>query len=319
MASFGSHRYAPNSDSTAEQTWGFELQNGYLAAPSMNREVSTSSHESRSEGSVASVQENYYETSPIAWSNANSPLPGPEGDFYPSKAALFGEEARRSSGTSVLENQTGETQLPPFNPVEGDPRIMWQMYYKYGVSEEKAFWTLREGYSASPEFPQVRPDEKAYKVVHREDLLKRNTGEKVEEWLQDRQISTEWWRCSKCLQRVSIKKNKYVCSKCNTHCERKRILARGKRAKQRRQQDPSERRHKHSVRDAVASSSSSQPPPSQPLTVLASDQIEGRVPSLDQRQADGEAVTYSEKGTCGNFEYNDGLDEDGGFQATSTF
>ncbi|KAK1966736.1 hypothetical protein LY78DRAFT_577811 [Colletotrichum sublineola] len=62
---------------------------------------------------------------------------------------------------------------------------------------------------------------------HNEDIFKRGTH--VEDsWLKGRNLSSRWWRCSKCLIRVDV--NSYpdhVCPKCKNPCEDKRKRARG--------------------------------------------------------------------------------------------
>ncbi|TEA14905.1 hypothetical protein C8034_v002853 [Colletotrichum sidae] len=61
---------------------------------------------------------------------------------------------------------------------------------------------------------------------HNEDIFKR--GSHVDDsWLQGRNLSSRWWRCSKCLIRVDV--NSYpdhVCPKCKNPCEDKRKAAR---------------------------------------------------------------------------------------------
>ncbi|KAL0777925.1 hypothetical protein CaCOL14_005578 [Colletotrichum acutatum] len=62
---------------------------------------------------------------------------------------------------------------------------------------------------------------------HNEDIFKRGTHVD-DSWLQGRNLSSRWWRCSKCLIRVDV--NSYpdhVCPKCKNPCEDKRKRARG--------------------------------------------------------------------------------------------
>ncbi|UNI21195.1 hypothetical protein JDV02_007206 [Purpureocillium takamizusanense] len=60
---------------------------------------------------------------------------------------------------------------------------------------------------------------------HKEDIEKRG-GSINEEWLEDRHVSSSWWRCSKCLKRVYIERNGYECPGCKTTCQAKRKEAR---------------------------------------------------------------------------------------------
>lgn len=62
---------------------------------------------------------------------------------------------------------------------------------------------------------------------HKEDIEKRG-GTINEEWLGDRQVSSNWWRCSKCLKRIYIDRNGYACPNCKTSCQAKRKEARRK-------------------------------------------------------------------------------------------
>ncbi|KAG6041785.1 hypothetical protein E4U41_001997 [Claviceps citrina] len=66
---------------------------------------------------------------------------------------------------------------------------------------------------------------------HKEDIEKRGSGSGSgssvnEEWLEDRRVSSTWWRCPKCLHRIYIKHNGYECPDCKTPCQAKRIEAR---------------------------------------------------------------------------------------------
>lgn len=60
---------------------------------------------------------------------------------------------------------------------------------------------------------------------HKEDIEKRG-GSANEEWLEDRRVSSTWWRCSKCLNRIYIEQNGYECPNCKSTCQAKRKEAR---------------------------------------------------------------------------------------------
>ncbi|EXV02422.1 hypothetical protein X797_004552 [Metarhizium robertsii] len=60
---------------------------------------------------------------------------------------------------------------------------------------------------------------------HKEDIEKRG-GSINEEWLEDRRVSSTWWRCSKCLKRIYIDQDGYECPHCKTTCQPKRKEAR---------------------------------------------------------------------------------------------
>jgi hypothetical protein len=60
---------------------------------------------------------------------------------------------------------------------------------------------------------------------HKEDLPKRGSkADKTEstDRFQDRVIKLDWWRCSKCLNRVSIKFYGWECPECKVLCDRDR-------------------------------------------------------------------------------------------------
>ena len=74
---------------------------------------------------------------------------------------------------------------------------------------------------------------------HKEDLghakrAKKEDGQKwkraQENWVAERNISANWWRCAKCLSRVRVDHNGWECRQCNGACEQERITRReGKR------------------------------------------------------------------------------------------
>lgn len=47
-----------------------------------------------------------------------------------------------------------------------------------------------------------------------------------EQWLLERVIFPHYWRCSKCLDRITVSKNGWDCPRCKTTCEGDRIEAR---------------------------------------------------------------------------------------------
>ncbi|KUI73041.1 hypothetical protein VM1G_08379 [Cytospora mali] len=67
-----------------------------------------------------------------------------------------------------------------------------------------------------------------YRTFHKEDLCRRN-GKEVPGWFDDRNISTSWWRCTKCLKRVSYHKYEWECNDCEQILEPERINARKRR------------------------------------------------------------------------------------------
>jgi len=76
-----------------------------------------------------------------------------------------------------------------------------------------------------------------YREFHTEDLFKRGQPkhsmkkpETVEEFLAARiqGLNLNWWRCSKCLQRVHVSPNGYTCPTCNLACEPERTAFREK-------------------------------------------------------------------------------------------
>lgn len=77
-----------------------------------------------------------------------------------------------------------------------------------------------------------------YREYHSEDLIKRgqpgrNSGlkhrkqspEAVGEFLAAlvMNVSLNWWRCSRCVQRVPVNSHGYTCPRCNLSCEPERV------------------------------------------------------------------------------------------------
>ncbi|KEY72093.1 hypothetical protein S7711_00109 [Stachybotrys chartarum IBT 7711] len=61
---------------------------------------------------------------------------------------------------------------------------------------------------------------------HKEDIEKRGragpSSASDENWVEKCNVSSHWWRCSKCLHRVYISRNGYDCPECNLTCQTKR-------------------------------------------------------------------------------------------------
>ncbi|KAI8719881.1 hypothetical protein NCS52_00770400 [Fusarium sp. LHS14.1] len=68
---------------------------------------------------------------------------------------------------------------------------------------------------------------------HREDIGKRGTIAN-EESLEDRYYSNNWWRCSRCLIRVYVAKDKFKCPECKGLCEPKRVEKRMEKRQEKR-------------------------------------------------------------------------------------
>lgn len=64
-----------------------------------------------------------------------------------------------------------------------------------------------------------------YRDYHREDLCRRN-GKEAAGWFDDRNISSSWWRCTKCLRKVSYSRCGWECRDCGQMLEPERINAR---------------------------------------------------------------------------------------------
>lgn len=67
-----------------------------------------------------------------------------------------------------------------------------------------------------------------YRTYHKEDLCRRN-GKEDPGWFDDRNISTLWWRCTKCLKRVSHARYGWDCNDCEQRLEPERVNARKRR------------------------------------------------------------------------------------------
>ena len=62
------------------------------------------------------------------------------------------------------------------------------------------------------------------RIYHKEDLLRRGTKADREWWASraPRPIFKGWWRCSRCLVRVDLDANGFVCDACGSQCEKER-------------------------------------------------------------------------------------------------
>jgi hypothetical protein len=119
---------------------------------------------------------------------------------------------------------------------------------------------LKCDYSKCPHKDSFRKDHcrEHYREYHQEDLIKRggdksdkpekakknnkrNSQKKpqsVDEFLATRsKRHLSWWRCSKCVERVKVNINGYMCPRCNTQCEPERVAWRKKQIEQRAEGD----------------------------------------------------------------------------------
>lgn len=67
-----------------------------------------------------------------------------------------------------------------------------------------------------------------YRDYHREDLCRRN-GKEAAGWFDERNISSSWWRCTKCLRKVTYSRCGWECRDCRQMLEPERISARKRR------------------------------------------------------------------------------------------
>lgn len=67
-----------------------------------------------------------------------------------------------------------------------------------------------------------------YRDYHREDLCRLN-GKEVAGWFDDRNISSNWWRCIKCLRKIAYSRCGWECRDCGRMLEPERINARKRR------------------------------------------------------------------------------------------
>lgn len=81
-------------------------------------------------------------------------------------------------------------------------------------------------YTKCPHKAALRKDHcrEHYREYHNEDLIKRGDSN-AQGFLFNKSdyMQPNWWRCSRCLHRVSIKKYAFKCGKCKTDCERERV------------------------------------------------------------------------------------------------
>ena len=124
-----------------------ELQNQYLAPP-MDRSLgSGSSMESRR--SMGSYQDPDYAASPS--SIYSSPL---------SNSGLTLRGSKYEPQNTYLSRESS-AELPLFNiERDGDPDIMWYMYYDFKVTKTEAYFQLQKGYLPTNNYPTIVKSEK---------------------------------------------------------------------------------------------------------------------------------------------------------------
>ncbi|KAI2640229.1 hypothetical protein GGS21DRAFT_405394 [Xylaria nigripes] len=80
---------------------------------------------------------------------------------------------------------------------------------------------------AKEPFHRIDHQREHYREFHHEDIMRRGSpGKQDREWWSSRVINHDWWRCSRCLCRVSVEEYGYQCRECKTDCERERIAHR---------------------------------------------------------------------------------------------
>ncbi|KAI8633666.1 hypothetical protein F5Y19DRAFT_470907 [Xylariaceae sp. FL1651] len=59
-----------------------------------------------------------------------------------------------------------------------------------------------------------------YREYHKEDMVRRGGAHKEDSsWWASRNINDEWWRCTRCLDRVDINEYRFECPNCKISCE----------------------------------------------------------------------------------------------------
>ncbi|KAI2627442.1 hypothetical protein GGS26DRAFT_592470 [Hypomontagnella submonticulosa] len=66
-----------------------------------------------------------------------------------------------------------------------------------------------------------------HRDFHKEDTPRRGPNKESAKWWETRNVDKRWWRCAKCLSRISIETKGFECSKCKTTCEPERRKLRG--------------------------------------------------------------------------------------------
>ena len=122
-----------------------------LAPPMDRNRLSGSSTGSRR--SIGSSQNQNYAESPL------SSNPPSDGGLTPQYSYLSLETADPSRESS--------TELPLFNiERDGDPNIMWWMYYDFKVTKTEAYYQLQPGYLPTEKYPSRVTSEKVIMYVH---------------------------------------------------------------------------------------------------------------------------------------------------------
>ncbi|KAI1170498.1 hypothetical protein F4777DRAFT_110737 [Nemania sp. FL0916] len=73
-----------------------------------------------------------------------------------------------------------------------------------------------------------------YRVYHMEDIVRRSSTPYDTSWWSSRKINPKWWRCTKCLQRISVEDDGYMCRRCGLNCQMERQNFRSKMITERR-------------------------------------------------------------------------------------
>ena len=62
-----------------------------------------------------------------------------------------------------------------------------------------------------------------YRDFHNEDIMRRGSSSREDgEWWNTRKVHSDWLRCTRCMTRVEVAKNGYLCPTCKTSCEAER-------------------------------------------------------------------------------------------------
>lgn len=184
-----------------------------------------------------------YFQSPNPVNHARLSLPEPINDFYEpmiSCKTQGGQGARRagrSARSSSIERmrqckrsgplvclQQGCTSKP-FNRPADLERHYIQLHGS--DQEKKSFYCdyNRCNRATSP-FHRLDHCREHFREFHKEDIDKRGVPLTLE-WCQDRNIKTNWWRCNKCLARVTVHDDGFRCPHCHYECPEVRRRIRG--------------------------------------------------------------------------------------------
>lgn len=100
---------------------------------------------------------------------------------------------------------------------------------------KEPFWKIHgcrehyRGYHCEDLIKRFKAKPDRFTIENKNSKLTQRKPQNVEEFLATRRhIHVNWWRCTKCIQRVQVNNDGYMCPRCKVSCENERIAFRNK-------------------------------------------------------------------------------------------